>query len=338
MSDTLHTLGLTVLAQEYRGDIIRQVNRKVVLLRLLDFVAGSGKNCAFATEADGQIAENYSEGADASNFGSDLQASATLNWGLYRANFHLSELAMDGAASTATPAGNHALWARNLVNASAKLASTVNGVLYTGAGTGSLVAGLGIAIAQDANTYAGIDRTVGANAYWKPYVVDPGVNTALTLAQIRTDIAAVYTACGMNPDIAMVSPAVFNTLVGLFDATRRYMDIINTPRGAVTLDAGYKGVEVDGVIFIKDKDMTANAIYYLNWDHVKLQYLPGAAERAMLAANVQLGANDGFGEFPLGFRYHMLAKNGPSERAEVLSTLQLVVDRPNTCGARLHVL
>jgi hypothetical protein len=70
---------------------------------------------------------------------------------------------------------------------------------------------------------------------------------------------------------------------------------------------------------------------------VKFEYLPSSQERAMMAAAMQVEANDGFGMFPLGMRYHVLAKNGPSERAEVLSQFQLVVDRPNTCGVRKNV-
>lgn len=337
MSDTLQTLSLITLAQNYRGDVVRQINRRVVLLRLLPFVAGSGKNIAWVPEADGQLAENYSEGADASNFGSDAQASALLNWGLYRANFHVSQLAMDTAATSGTPEGNLILWARNLVNASAKLATTLNKDAFSGAGTGTLLFGLDGAIGLNNNTYAGIDRSSGGNAYFRPYVIDPGVATAITLAQIRTDIATIYINSGMQPDVAVCSPAVFNKVVGLFDATRRYVQEIQGPTGTVKLDAGYQALEVDGCVFIKDKDATEGQIYYLNLDHVRVEYLPSAAERALMTANVQMDANDGFGMFPLGFHYHMLAKNGPSERAEVLAQFNLVVDRPNSCGVRKNV-
>lgn len=306
-------------------------------LRLFRFVPGAGKNIAWAPEGDGQIAENYAEGADAANFGSDTQQPAILNWALYRAPFHLSELAMDAASSSSSPNGNREIWARNLVNASAKLATTLNTAVFTGAGTGTLITGLDAAVGSVSNTYAGIDRSQAGNAYFRPYVIDPGTPTAVTLAQIRTDIAAIYVACGMQPDIALVSPATFNKVVALFDATRRYVQEIQGPMGAIRLDAGYQALEVDGCVFVKDKDCADGVIYYLNLDHVKFEYLPSKQERMLMAANVQIEANDGFGMFPLGFRYHMLAKNGPSEKAEVLSQFNLVVDRPNTCGKRLNV-
>jgi hypothetical protein len=337
MSDVLTTLSLVTLSQEYRGDVIRQINRKTVALRLFRFVPGAGKNIAWVPEGDGQLAENYAEGADAANFGSDAQQPAILNWGLYRSNFHLSELAMDAAATSSSPDGNKAIWARNLVNATAKLATTLNAAVFTGAGTGTLLTGLDAAIGSDTNTYAGINRSTGGNEFWKPYHVDPGAPTTVTLAQIRTDIAAIYVKCGMQPDVALVSPATFNKIVALFDATRRYVQEIAGPNGMIRLDAGYQAVEVDGCVFVKDKDCADGVIYYLNLDHVRFEYLPSKVERALMAANVQIDANDGFGMFPMGFRYHMLAKNGPSEKAEVLSQFNLVVDRPNTCGVRLNV-
>ena len=338
MSDTVQTLSLITLAQQYRGDTVRQINRRSQFLKFVRITAGEGKNVAWAPEGDGQLAENYSEGADAANFGSDTQASALLSWGLYRADIHVTKLAMDAARTSGTPMGNRALWARNLVNASAKLASKLNGECFTGAGTGTLIAGLDVAIGSTSNTYAGIDRSNSNNAYFRPTVVDPGSSTTLTLAQIRDDLRLIYEACGENPDVAFCSPAVFNTVGALFDANRRYVQEVMTARGVVKLDASYAGLEVDGCIFLKDKDAANTAtpsIYYCNTNHLELQYLPSANMSGLPQFEVE--ADDGFGAVPLGFDYEMLAKNGPSERAEVLSTIQLVVDRPNSMGVRRNI-
>lgn len=338
MADTPTTLSLITLAQEYRGDVIRQVNRKVVALKILPILPGAGLNVAWATEADGAVAETYSEGADTTNFGRDAQAPVTLNWGLYRSGFHVTKLAMDAASTTATPMGNRAQWARNLANASAKLAAKMEVDVFTGTGASSSMVGLDTAIGTDNNTYAGIDRTVGANAYWKPTVVD-AASAPITLALIRDDIRKIYEACGENPDVGLCSPAVFNAVGNLFDATRRQNDqvreIVTGGRGKVTLDGGFQAIEFDGMFFVKDKDATANQIYYVNTNHVEAQYLPYAEMRGMEYEGLQ--ADDGFGVVPLGFKYEKLAKLGASERAEIVSTLQLKVDRPNTCGVRKNV-
>lgn len=302
------------------------------MLKLLRIVRGDGQNVAWVAEGDGQIAENYSEGAAAANFGSDEQDPATLQWGLYRALFHVTKLAQDTAASSRTPVGNRALLGRNIANAAAKLADLVEDDLFNGAGTGTLIAGLDVAIGDDSNTYANIVR--GSNAYWQPYVVDPGAATAITMAAIRTDLGAIGDACGETPDIGVCSTAVFNQVANLFDANRRWT-VANTARGSVKLDAGFEGIEVDGCMFVKAHKATANQIYYLNTDHVEVQTLPDANVPFEILDAVQ--ADDGFGSVPLDMSFEPLAKVGPASRGEVLTNVQLKVERPNTCGVRKNV-
>lgn len=332
MADTPQILSLLTLAQEYRGNIIRQINRKVVLLKLLPIIRGGGKNVAFAAESSGQIAENYAEGADATNFGSDAQDPATLPWGLYRAPIHVSKLSMDAARTTTTPAGNQALWGRNIANSAAALAALVEKDAFSGAGTGTLIAGLDVAIAQDTNTYAGLLRT--SKTYWKPTVVDPGVLTSPSFSLIRSDLGKIYNACGEQPDLAVCSTDVFNAVANLFDPNRRWT-VVNTARGKVTLDAGFEGLEIDGCMFVKSKDATANQIYYLNSNHVRFETLPDSrVPNEILDA---VAPDDGFGSIPLDMVFEPLAKTGPSSKGESLVSIQLVVEKPNACGARLNV-
>lgn len=330
MADTIQTLTLITLAQQYRGDLVRQINRRTVFLKMVPIESGEGKNVAWAPEADGQLAETFADGADATSFGSDAQASAILPWGLYRSNFHVSQLTMDAASTTQTPAGNRALWARNMVNAGAKLASFINKDCYSGT---AAVVGLDSAIATDSNTYATIDRTVLGNAYFKPTVVDAAL-AAPTFSSMRSDTALIYSACGENPDLAPVAPAMFNKIAGLFDNTRRQVDNVTTARGTIRLDFGFQALEMDGLMFVRDKDATAGTIYYVNTNHMKMQYLPSALMSALPQDGME--ADDGFGQVPLGMTYEMLAKLGASERAQVRSTIQLVVDRPNACGSRVN--
>jgi hypothetical protein len=170
-------------------------------------------------------------------------------------------------------------------------------------------------------------------------VTDPGVATSLTLAQIRTDLATIYDLSGEFPDLAFCNSTVFNIVAGLFDATRRYVQTIETSKGTVVLDASYQALEVDGCMFLRDKDAAAASITYLNSRHVYIEYLP--LEEGTMAALAELGVNmeadDGYGPIPLGMRCQKLAKNGDSERYQVLTNLQLIVERPNACGQRLNV-
>lgn len=332
MADTVTSLSLLTLAQNYRGDIVNQINRKAALLRLLKISPGEGKNVAWVPEEDGAIAENYSDGADAANFGGDRQTGVTLNWGLYRSNIHVSSLAMDAAATSSTPLGNRRRWAREVVKGSGKLASLINQKLYSGPGTGTELAGLAVALDDD-NTYGGINRLTVGNEYWRANIFDPGASTAPTLKMLRGDLAAIYDACGEVPQIAMVPSAGFNKIASLFDATRRQtQDVtLETPRGAVLI-GGANVVDVDGCKFIRDKDATASQIQYLNLDYVEAEFLP-AAELAMFGIQ-QMESDDGFGALPLAMFYEKLAKLGASERAMVRTTVQLKVTRPNSCGQR----
>lgn len=335
MADVLTTLSLVTLAQEYRGDVVRQINRKTSTLRMLRIVPGEGKNIAWAPEFDGAIAETYSEGADATNFGGDAQASATLTWGLYRSNFHVSNLAMDGAATSQTPEGNRQLWARALVNACSKLASEINADIFAGTGLSNKMTGLATAIAAT-GTYATIDRAV--QTAWQSTVVDPGVATSVTMALLRDDIRKIYEASGEVPDLAACNPSVFNKVGALFDNTRRQFDSVRGGGGPVKLEFGFQAIECDGTVFFRDKDCTADAIYYLNSDYVEIQYLPSASQDKLVeAAGGMETPDDGFGPIPLGMKFDMLAKMGASEKAQVLWTGNLVVSKPNTCGKRVNV-
>ena len=330
MADTPLTTSLIALATTYRDDIIRTMNRKSVALQVLTVKQGKGPNCAWVVEEDAAVGENYAEGADAANFGSDAQTGATLSWGLYRSNFRVTDLARSAAVGADSPKGNVDLWARTIINAAGKLASTLNVALYDGAGTGTTWAGLGVAIGDTTNTYAGIDRS--ADSWWQPTVVDPGSSTSVTLALIRSDLRAIYEAGGERPDLGFCSPTIFNSIGNLFDANRRYVDQIRTARGQITLDATARAINVEGCNFVEDKDCTASTIYYVNTDYVEIRYLPKKAVPASVAARVP--GNDGMGPVPLGFDYQLLAKAGASDKGTVDSQAQLVVTNPKKCGCR----
>lgn len=335
MADIPQTLALLVLSQNYRGPIVNQINLQSQLLKLLPFVEGAGKNCAFAIKTSGIVAEEYDDGDDATNFGSNAQADAVLQWSLQRANFRVTGLAQAAARKSTSPLGNLEPWADNMVDAAGALASRVNGQLYVGAGTGRKIAGLDVAIGDLANTYATIDRTT--NADWRPTVVDPGSPTALTLALLRDDIRKIYEKSGFRPDLAMVSPTVFNIIGALFDPNRNYMqDTVNTKRGRIQLDAGFEGIRVDGTTFIQDKDCPNGKIYYINTNYTRVEYLLDAPPVA-IDGQERMPTNDGFGITPLGMTVERLGKKGDSDAAQCKTYIQLVVDRPNACGVRKNV-
>lgn len=343
----LTTTALIVLAQNYAGDIVRQINRRSVLLATLPIVPDEGKNVAWVAEGDDGYAQAYSEGADVDTYGGSAQTSAILNWAQYRSTFAMTGLAMATASSSRTPLGNVDLWARHVVNGAAKLASLVNADLFTGDAALELT-GLDSAIGSTTSTYATINRSDSANAFWRPYVVNPGVATALTFDQIRLDLGTIYSNSGFRPDLAVVNPAVFRKIAALFDPQKQYwfsttgaqyVKNIRTQRGEFNLEGGVGAISFDGCTIFEDKDCPNNAIYYLNSEWVQIRYLPfdmsqipGIADESM-----ELMANDGIELLPLGLRLEMLSKTGDAEKAFMKSYLQLQVKRPNSCGVRLNV-
>jgi len=327
----------------YREPTVRTLNATSKLLRLLPIVRGSGKNVTFDVEGTGAVAEAYADGADAANYGTDALVTPVLNWGLYRSNFGATKLARDAAGSSSSPSDLADQIGRSYVNSVRKLSSYLNGLLYSGAGTGAtaVISGLNVAI-HNANTYAGIDRTAGGGttyAYWQSTLVDPGALTPPTLKLLRSDLATIEDACGEKPDIAVCSTAVFQKIASLFDDSRQYVvpTMVNTARGDVQLDASISRVVLDGCTIIADKDCTANAIYYLNTNYVRVEYLPSAAATLLPEVSRDTMADDGYGEIPLGFSVEALAKTGAASKFSLYATLQLVVSKPSACGKRLNV-
>lgn len=345
MADVLQTSDLIVIAQNYRGDVVRQANRKAVALSLFEWKEGEGNSISLVAEGTGANAETFNEGADAANFGSDKQKAAILPFARYRGNIHISGTARAAARTSRTPLGNVQIWARNIVNASAAVASSMNADVYVGAGGNALV-GLASAIGDVANTYAGIDRSDSANAYWRPYVVDPGVATALTFDQIRKDLSAIYIASGTKPDVALVHPDVLRAIATLFDPVKWYSYIVQSAelmtagaRGRASFDGGIGAINFDGCNFVEDKDCPSGLIHYVSTPHVRMEYQPidDSDILGMGDESADVVADDGFGPTPLGLTVEMLGKAGDSDRAMVKGYPQLGVERPNACGTRYHV-
>lgn len=334
MADSPQTLAtiLNALAQNFRGQVVRTMNRRSVLLKTLPIVRGEGKNVAWDVELDGMVAETFTDGADAANFGSDAVTPVTLSWALFRSNFRVTDLAMATSSTSRTPAGLLNLMGRNIVNSATKLASTINAACYSS--TSGLI-GLDYALRDD-NTYGGVDRTQAGNATFRGNLFAPGVATAPTLDQIRDDLTVqIYKACGRQPDLALCSPEVFRKLGSLFQEFRR-INQMSSARGDVVLDGSIGAIEFEGCVFIKDKDATAGSIYYLNTDAVRIEYLsqPGSG---MGGDGEEREMEDGFGSVPLGMKVKPLAVTGASRKVSSQIFLQMVVEDPHSCGLRTNV-
>lgn len=343
MADNLQTLALLVLAQDYKGNVVRQINRRAQTLKMLPVRRGAGQNVAFVAESSGMLFENYDEtSTDVLNYGSDAQDKCLLNWSMNRANFHISGLAQATSATSSSPEGDMELMYRNMENASLVLASGLNKQLVTGAGTGTLLFGLDGAIGTINNTYGGIDRS--SKTYFNPNVFNSaGPASALTFAQIRGDMQAIYIASGLRPNIAGVHPNVLAKMAGLFDPQKQYLfevvKDVETAAGKFSLEGGIGGIRFDGCVFYEDKDLTDGCIYYMNTDKMHLEVLPMNLAKipGMTDEIAEIIGNDGFGPLPFGFQLEMLSHTGDADKAFVKCYSQLCVTQPNATGKRLNI-
>lgn len=339
MADTPQTLSSisNALGQKYPDRIVRNINRMSVLLAILPIVAGAGKNCAWDAEGDGAIAENFSEGADVSNYGSDTIQPATLNWGAYRSNFRIHHLAAAAAATNvAGPNDARDLLTRNIMNGASKLASVLNAAAYSGAGTGTTLAGLhGIAV-DSTGTYANIDP---ATYTWWVSTETDSASELLTLDQIRTDLGSIYDQCGMTPDFALCSTAVFNKIKALFDASLKYnvSAEVTTVRGTMKLVNSPEVIVIDGCQFIRDKDATASAIIYCNSEFMEWQVLAQPQGFASPLVDMIGQTDPSAANLLRGLYAYELGRTGSSRKVSIEAHLQLVIRRRNAFGKRINI-
>lgn len=342
------TIALTVLATEYAPQLVSQINRTAVALRLLPIVVGAGANTSWTAKGDGSTAAAMAEGASAGTPSNDVQRPATLNWGYYKSDGGATGPAQAAAQNVASPAGNHSLLANDVVDSLAAIASQLNQHIYTGNGAASPkeLTGLNDAIGDTTNTYATIAR--GSYAWFAPNVFNPGVATPITHAMLRSDLGRIKAACGESPNLALCDTDVFNAICGTFDSNRRYnqaTEFVENRRGRVMLDASVGAVMINGCLFVEDKDApleSGNAsgrIYYVNTNYVELVVQPQPEIAPLLqAAGLQPGqvlkANDGFGEVPLLACVKAMAVTGDADTYMAKVYAELRVRKPSACGVR----
>jgi hypothetical protein len=263
---------LNALGQRVAPTIRRQINRRCTILKLIRIVPGRGKNVAWDVEGSGAYTEDHADGVDVSTFGSDDTLQAVLPWARSRSNFRMTDEAIAAAQSN----GDEAFIGyarRQMENAAPALASRLNAHMFVGAG-GNQMVGLQTAL-SDTGMYAGLSR--GANVWWRSNVIDAG-GAPLTLDMARRALGVtIFNACGEQPDFAFVDPDTFAYLGNLFQQQRRYTEPVRTVntanRGEVKLDASIGAIEIDGCIFIKDKDATVGEVTFVNSGAVEAEVL-----------------------------------------------------------------
>lgn len=320
--------------QAYADEVIHTINRRAALLSLLMVDnTGEGKNHGWeAYLSDGANAGAFSEGATKSTTASDVPSQALLSFASYDANFKLTHHAINAAAGSKNPRQLRNLFNEQLKNALSKLASTVNGALYTGDGTSGACVGLATAV-DSTTAYAGLDR--GTYPKWASTESDSS-SAPLTTTQIENDLATISDACGMRPNFMVCTSSVRNKLKALFADSRRWSNPTSS-MGRTILDNSADVIVIDGCTVVEDKDCTANAIYYLNSDEVRLVTWPNIEGNGDDVPLVFGGPETSLQKLSRGLRMYELGKTGSFRQFSVELYFLLQVRNPNACGKRINI-
>lgn len=336
MSVSTVTKAALVLADVYRDELQATITHSAPCLGLIPVVEGRGQNIKLAVDGYGSSARFYSEGADFSTFTARTHLDATLPWAEVESSKKITGLARRVAYSSMNPGEERDQMKRLLSEASEDIGELIGEKFHTGLSgqSTSEIVGLAEAIGSRTNAYMNINRSLADSDPWKPYVVDPGSDTALSIDQIRLDLNAIEKRSNKRPNIALCSYETLAKLEAAVDTKAQYWIPTNQGLLSPVANVGYDSVVVKGCRFVADRFNVAGVINYLNTAFVEFQILP--LEENTDDEMVRVSSNDA--PLPFGLKFMNLAKTGDSSKFTMFTDIQLVVRRPAACGVRKHVL
>lgn len=341
--ESLNTIS-NALAQIFAPKLERQWNRSAVTAQLVaasaGATAGAGKNVAWDLAFSGNTATTVAEGADVadSEYASDVNVPAVMQWANYRTSFKVTETELDAAASSAGSAtALMDLFGERILNGGEKLARTINVDMITGTGVDgsgnpAIVGLLGGAL-ETTGTYAGINRAVFTE--WAGNVdSNGGTLRPLTLDMLYKMDQNIFTASMEEATHLLVSPGIYRKYAGLFESNVRVMrnDGESKPMGSGASELFWRGLPV-----IRDPNMSAGTCVFFNARHVSAKYLPrlqSPQDAVMQRMGELVGGNGDTVKNVTGVpaRIAILAKTGDSVKVSMKTVLQLCVKRPNALG------
>lgn len=327
------------LSTQFQPVLDAQWNRYDPLLAAIPKKQGSGPNLTWdARFSRATGAASIADGADvaAGDVQQDITVPAVLNWAIYRSVFGLSGLSVSAAMTAAnSPMVLMEKFRGHLEDAASDIANKVATDMYSGAGTGTILAGLhGAGALLATGTYAGIVRATYAE--WAGNTT--AVGGALTLAAIDANERAIFTRCGEKPTMIVTTADIADAYAGLFSTIVRNAPIgsaISTPEqvmGSWDIN-GYTGLHHKGIPIFRSAKCPSGQLYLLNERYMSLESLPyfkvgdevSQAQQSVFATR-QLTGN------PLGLsaKVEPLGKIGDTSRFQVVVYLQQKVRRPNS--------
>jgi hypothetical protein len=332
------------LTTVFADRITAQMNRSVVLLQLLPYSEGSGKNMSWDVEFknSGEVTDStLNEGADVVTYQDDDIAPAVLQWGNYSEAFALTGKARAVAATAGNPSELVDLFGQKIERAVRRLCKNIGRDIYTGTGATNYIYGMfggatltSAAPLSNAGIYAGVNRATYAD--WQCNVqANGGVNRALTFDVMRQARRAVYEKCGEMPDMIVCDANQHEKYGSLFGNERRYVQEVTIRGQKIVLDGGYRALEFDGIPVIADVNCPANSMLFLNSNYIKMRQLRDTSDainqgRGMLGLHGMAEEQFGSANTALKARLNPLAVTGDAIKFQLVLYPQLQFERCNT--------
>lgn len=289
------------------------------------------------------------DGADITFVGDErtTRSAAALDWSTYKAQFNVSKRAISQLKENPGAIGQ--LLGDEIQDAALDLADRISTDVFSAGVTNGLV-GLG-AIIDDANTYAGVDRSLAANENWRSTIVD-NATAAPAAGEISTDV--LYDAdtaffnrnfYGLRDQAARRNYMGFCTPEVLDKYSRLFTSInltdLSTAHFVNQANAsgnfGQTMVSWMGIPMMRDRAVAALAgdeadsgrLYFVDMNEIFLATL-GSSEEA--AIHQRLGAQSAPTVDNLNFEIEILGNTGENVKGYVKTYIQVCAPAPKRAG------
>lgn len=320
--------------------LTNQINRAIVLMRLLGVKPADGKNITWDVRFGDRHAATapINDGADVTVFNNDTKVPATLNYGTYHDAFGISGKALAAASVAGQPEQLVDLFADELNDSTERLASAMAEDIYLGDGSTNQFHGLldpTIPAIGDVGIYANINRATYPQ--WKGNVVNANGDD-IEFGHMRELRRKIYEASGEKPDLWVCDAWQHEKYAELFKTDRRYIQEVRLAgRAPIVLDGGYQVLEFDGVPIIEDVQCPPGKICALNTRHIiprQLMNVQGPVTGGM--GTIRLGGTPedqlGPGRISMAAFILPLAKTGDMHKFGLYVYPQIQIKRAQAMG------